>query len=745
MTDFRPPESSVAIARRIVRSWVEGSNTVLVAPPLTDATSIIDLLSDRKFHLECGVEKEMPAVARFRVGRIESPETFIRGVVAQWDPDGAIVCEGTDIGGDLRKVLRAVFESGRIPVLIIEAFHQAVKTLTWDVGTALRDLEHTMKLRTVVELPVKLSTLRSRWAVEKNTHDFLASEFGQGHSTLVLKGYTSSEVSAAALSRGLTALQSDLIIKLSGGIPDLTNWLIRESQYCETLDDLSEVAESGASDICYRFFKWLDAPGERSFTRTLAKMHQKSSMDNVFAKINFHEWGVFLLGSDNNLNSHVIGYAAMQQLLPHVAFKTDQIMEDAIEGDTSPEPVKDVESGLETILVVATCWGVRYGGVNAFNLDFCASLISKGAVKYRVICIVPTCDDILEEPGGVEVISIRTDGGSEFYSFDRKLALDILKRFGTIQYVIGHDLITGNFCCDLAADLKARSIVFCHMSYAAYYSMMNSSVQSNEKVESQRKLLARADVVFAVGPKLAKHAQSLLRVSTSRAPVYEYLPDLLGRAPARSPRDIPCITYVGRLGQGSELVKQGLLAVTAIGAAIKELKLRDPLVRFIGSSDSQDETLYKKIINDSAGKLVSTEFLAFRESRLDTLNYIIDSSLVVMPSVHDGFGLVGWEAISLGIPLVISENTGLHEHLTEIGLQGYVGSVEVLGSMDEPRDEDVQSLSAQLVLKLRDPRKAHDDAATLLNKISRMNSSSIDKFNESMFLTFKAENTPESR
>ncbi|MBT9573725.1 MAG: glycosyltransferase [Pseudomonas umsongensis] len=130
---------------------------------------------------------------------------------------------------------------------------------------------------------------------------------------------------------------------------------------------------------------------------------------------------------------------------------------------------------------------------------------------------------------------------------------------------------------------------------------------------------------------------------------------------------------------------------------------------------------------------------------MDTLNYIIDSSLVVMPSVHDGFGLVGWEAISLGIPLVISENTGLHEHLTEIGLQGYVGSVEVLGSMDEPRDEDVQSLSAQLVLKLRDPRKAHDDAATLLNKISRMNSSSIDKFNESMFLTFKAENTPESR
>lgn len=741
MTDFFPPESSVAIARRIVMSWVEGSNTVLVAPPLTDPTSIFDMLSDRKFHSECGIDKNLPAVARFRVGRIESPGSFIKGVVAQWDPDGEVVCTGTDIGGDLRKVLRAVFDSGRIPVLIIEAFHQAVRTLTWDVGTALRDLEHTMKLRTVVELPVKLSTLRSRWAVEKNPNGFLASEFGQGHSTLMLKGYSPAEISSLADSRGLNEAQSESIIRLSGGIPDLTNWLIRESQYCKTLEELSDVAESGASDICYRFFKWLDAPGETSFTKTLAKMHQKSSMEDVFAKIDFHEWGSFLLTPDKNLSSQIIGFAATYQLRVLAALKVSHINRVPFDELDRVEVVTKADCDLETILVVATCWGVRYGGINSFNLDFCTSLVSKGATKYKVICIVPTDSDIIEEFGGVEVIYLRTDGGNSFFNFDRRIALDALKIFGPIHYVIGHDLITGDFCCDLASDLKAKSVVFCHMSYAAYYSMMNSSIESSSKVESQRKLLARADAIFAVGPKLAKHAQSLLRVSTSRAPVFEYLPSLLEMPPARSPRDIPCITYVGRLGQGSELVKQGLLAVTAIGVAIKELRLRDPLVRFIGSADAEDEALYKEKINSSAGKLVSTEFLAFRESRLETLNYIIDSSLVVMPSVHDGFGLVGWEAISLGIPLVISENTGLHEHLTEIGLQGYVGSVEVLGSMEEPRDEDVQSLATQLVFKLNDPRKAHDDAATLLAKIAEMKVSSFDNFSESMLSAFKISNS----
>ncbi|MCF5747818.1 glycosyltransferase family 4 protein [Pseudomonas tremae] len=734
MNNSLMPQSSVALARRVVRSWINGSNTILVSPPLTDATSLFDLLSDRKFHIESGVDSGLLSIARFRAGRIESPQTFINGVVAQWDPTGLIQCEGNDIGGDLRKVLKAVYDSGRIPVLIIEAFHQAVRTLTWDVGTALRDLEHNLKLRTVVELPVKLSTLRSRWAVENNKHDFLASEFGQGHSTLTLTGYTQSEVEAAVATHKLNKVFFLKILDLSGGIPDLMNWLIREAEYCEGLDELTKVAHNGAADICYRFFKWLDARGEKSFTRTLAKMYNNESLATVFARIDFHEWSNMLLTEGGELRSQLVGYSASQQILLDSTLSTDGCPKVSSEADctglTEPATKKEI------IVVAATCWGVLHGGINSFNLDFCVSLTHDTKQKYEVICLVPTNADIVEEADGVDVRYIRVEGGSQFFGFDVSLAREILRDAGEIRFVLGHDLITGDFCCNLAMEFGAKSIVFCHMSYAAYYSMMNSSEQSSHKVEGQRRLLAKADVVFAVGPKLAKHAQALLRISTSRAQVYEYIPNLLNLHPARSPRGIPCITYVGRLGQGSELVKQGLLAVSAIGVAIKELRLRDPVVRFIGSADAQDEAHYKKLINDGAGKLVSTEFLPFRNSRLDTLTHIMDSSLIVMPSVHDGFGLVGWEAISLGIPLVISQNTGVYEYLTELGLQNYVGSVDVLGSMDTPREDDVKSLSEQLVVKLRDFEKAHDDAATLLARIKNLNLNSVESFTASMKMAF---------
>lgn len=735
MNTYSLPESSVATARRIVRSWVDGSNTILVCPPLTDPTAMFDLLTDVKFYAECGVDPKSLSVAKFRAGRIESPQSFIKGVVAQWDPEGALNYDGIDVGGDLSKALKAVFDSYRIPVLLIEAFHQAVRALTWDVGTALRELQHGMKLRTVIELPVKLSTLRSRWIIEKDAHDFLASEFGQGHSTLILKGYTDREVTDLAASRGLTEKQIVMILDQTGGVPDLANWLIRESQYCESPVDLIAVSEGGATDICYRFLKWLDAPGETSFLRTLSKMYHGESLNATFATINHHEWSTLLLNDVGFLRANIIGYAAARQL------KINQDMSADLLSNCHPRGGSGYVGGYsngdrQTILVAATCWGVKHGGINSFNLGLCSSLVSSGAVKYRVVCIVPTNCDVVEDSSGMDVIALREDGESKFYSFDVKLALDFLRDYGPIKYVIGHDLITGDFACALAAEVGAKSLVFCHMSYAAYYSMMNTSEQSNRKVETQRKLLSRADAIFAVGPKLVKHAKSLLRISTSKAPVYEYIPDLLSHEPVHSARDIPCITYVGRLGNGAELVKQGLLAVKAIGVAIKQLNLRDAMVRVVGSADNQDEDEYKSIINEAAGKLVSTEFLSFQESRSETLKYIFDSSLVVMPSVHDGFGLVGWEAISLGIPLVISENTGLYEYLTELGVNGYVGGVDILGSMAVPRDEDVICLSARIVSKLEHPGRAHDEASLLLKKISRLHANSSDRLTESLRMAF---------
>ncbi|APA89003.1 glycosyltransferase family 4 protein [Paraburkholderia sprentiae WSM5005] len=752
MNDITIPASSTAIARRIVQSWRTGkSNYVLVTPPLTDATCIIDRLVDEQFYEQCELAPEVPAVARFRAGRIDNANTFISGVVAQWDPMGVVQREGSDIGANLRKVVQFLKRSGRTPVLVIEAFHQAVRTLTWDVGTALRTLEHSLQLKTVVELPVKLSTLRMRWAVQRGEPTFLASDFGQGHSTLVLGTYEPSEVAALVAEYGLTDWRAKMVTELCGGLPDLTGWLAREAQYYDSPASLRRYVERGAPDICDRFLKWLDAPAEAAFTRTLARMHEGGPMNKVFATIDKHEWADFMLDETGSLRSSILGLAAVQKLAQRESgasgFANEARGVGTIttisplifpEGEARRPIALMANAKPETIVVAATCWGVRYGGINSFNLEFCRALAAQGKSKRRVICLVPRDEDILEEMDGVEVIAIRRDGNEGFFQFDTQLALSALKDISTVRFVVGHDLKSGTFAQSLASALEVKSIAFCHMAYAAYYSMTKSSEDGAKKVEDQRKLFSKADAIFAVGPKLVKHVKALMRTIPSKANTFEYLPDLLSMAPVTSPRPIACITYIGRLGSGAELVKQGTLAVTAIGAALKRTKLHDPLVQVIGGSDAENETDYKELVNREANRLVNTQFLAFNNSREKALGYIMDSSLVVMPSVHDGFGLVGWEAISLGIPLIISTNTGLYEHLKQLGLHSYVGAVDIRGSMAKPNEADVNALSDKIFAKLSDPAQAHADAAMLLARLRESDQMTMERFDRNTEHVFKS-------
>ena len=73
------------------------------------------------------------------------------------------------------------------------------------------------------------------------------------------------------------------------------------------------------------------------------------------------------------------------------------------------------------------------------------------------------------------------------------------------------------------------------------------------------------------------------------------------------------------------------------------------------------------------------EFVQDRES-LKRLFQEVD--LVVMPSRTEGFGLTGLEALSAGLPVVVSHNSGFGEALCSIPF----GSSFVVNSPEDPAD-----------------------------------------------------------
>ena len=70
----------------------------------------------------------------------------------------------------------------------------------------------------------------------------------------------------------------------------------------------------------------------------------------------------------------------------------------------------------------------------------------------------------------------------------------------------------------------------------------------------------------------------------------------------------------------------------------------------------------------------------YLENREDLLTLLCASNLVIIPSRTEGLGLTALEALSAGIPFLVSQNSGFGEALQEIPRGSAFGSLTVSGN-----------------------------------------------------------------
>lgn len=375
---------------------------------------------------------------------------------------------------------------------------------------------------------------------------------------------------------------------------------------------------------------------------------------------------------------------------------------------------------MRTIALFADYFGARFGGINTFNLGLVELLSTYADLK--VICIVPTaaCIDNSAVSQNFKVLSLRPDGVRDFNgAADADIACKILAPFSESLTLIGHDIKTGSFS-NLCGEtlIHAFKAVVCHMAYSSYYALMGSSDKVLEKNNQQLSVFRNAHHVLAVGPKLLRHVQDFQRMG-GVGEASQLIPPLLPRSLAAM-RNSPRITFIGRIEASNDAVKQTTLALRAIGAALKQSdsELRDATVQIIGAEDSSDEARVRELINSEAGASIPVTYSKYVDSRDVSLDMIRDSSLLLMPSIHEGFGLVAWEGMCQGVPVIVSTNSGIFELMTELGLSNYLGGIKVQGSPNGgANDEDVDVLARLIRANLLAPYEAHKKAELLISKI----------------------------
>jgi glycosyltransferase involved in cell wall biosynthesis len=369
----------------------------------------------------------------------------------------------------------------------------------------------------------------------------------------------------------------------------------------------------------------------------------------------------------------------------------------------------------KTLIALATAWGPHHGGINSFNFDFLKAFGVAFHEYVRVLCVVPKADEKDKADARrsfVELIDLPCPPGGE--RLEASHAAEIVRHLKATQTDIGstvwlgHDLFTGGAAVEAAKQTETRSAVIHHMSYAAYESFKSGSgKKAKGKMDQQREIFHQADLRLAVGPLLRDELDDLLHGSE----VSMLIPGLPEIEPKELPRRLMAVMF-GRLDPDTDRIKQGCLGVAAFAAAYRKAlntpgllqSLRDrPRLKLYGINPA-DESKLREFANEQAGAALDLLALPFDTDRPKLFGELAYSSIALMPSWHEGFGLVGWEAIGAGVPLILSKTSGLYrlldEELAGAGT-GCVHGVDVRGKeAEEPpffQEADVEGVAESMI------------------------------------------------
>jgi len=361
------------------------------------------------------------------------------------------------------------------------------------------------------------------------------------------------------------------------------------------------------------------------------------------------------------------------------------------------------------ILTVATEWSSAHGGLSTFNRSLCSQLAKSG---HSVKCAMERID-------GAEIQEAERHGVQLLTFVPRKE--DVRSAKASLNpgsdsawrphAIIGHGRITGKHAVHIRDDVfpGVDYLHFIHMApdeIEWFKSGRSDDAGARAEIRTNQELDlgVEASCVFAVGPKL----------------YHRYLKEFHGRKYADVNQFDPGFDHFGEsefapapegkhwqilmMGRAEDYELKGLkLAAEAVGDLVRSRSDNSPEIELVvrGAEAEKSQELRSRIIGDAKLPGLTVTVRAFSADSQRIREDIRKSSLVLMPSLIEGFGLVGQEAIADGVPVLVSSRSGLgyllREHLTDEEFREFVVRI----SHDPDIDRKVWSAAIDRVLSNR--------------------------------------------
>ena len=333
-------------------------------------------------------------------------------------------------------------------------------------------------------------------------------------------------------------------------------------------------------------------------------------------------------------------------------------------------------------------WKSSKGGLSTFNRELAINLAETTTGSLNIHCYVSRSDDQDREEAekhGVNLITAQTIPGS-------RDPLDWLKilppELPNPHIVIGHGRKLGTPACHIARGTGCKWIQFVHVfcedlgkfKESTATAVTDTIEENEERHKMEIELCKAADAVVAVGSRLQqKYSRRLLNVEVKviTPGIFEEFSNESKLAVDRSVVKKFNVSVFGRAAFEDFSLKGYDIIANAIGSLGKNFELT-----FVGSSPGEQRKVEQWFLDNTCinrNQLTIRRYCSEQEE-LKVMFY--QSDLVALPSRTEGFGLVALEAISAGVPVLVSGESGIAEALQKV--EG--GNTVIVGS-GEDKDE----------------------------------------------------------
>ena len=285
----------------------------------------------------------------------------------------------------------------------------------------------------------------------------------------------------------------------------------------------------------------------------------------------------------------------------------------------------------------------------------------------EVSVYLPQCSE--EDKQVARDNNVRLIKAREMPGLEPNFWLSCLPEDHAVDCVIGHGAVLGRQvqfikrthpCC------KWIQVVHTAPEELGMYKEYEERISKGEKKHQvEVELCKLADQVVAVGPKLAEAFSGYLRPCGKDQDVLNLTPGVFSEFAdvKQASQEIGsfCVLVFGR-GDSEDFQLKGY---DIAAQAIAELKDMTYKLVFVGATGGEEEKVADVLLKQGIDRS-QLKVRRFNESREKLADLFCEVDLAVMPSRTEGFGLAALEALSAGLPVLVSGNSGFGEALKKV-------------------------------------------------------------------------------